>query len=60
MPNDHHVIRCSVALTAPANCFANPELDGFAGQAEMTIDQGVTQRQAARADYESLKDKYGK
>lgn len=60
LPDDHHVIRCSVALTAPSNCFANPELDGFAGAAEMTINEGVATRQAARADYEALKDKYGK
>ena len=60
LPDDHHVIRCSVALTAPANCFANPELDGFAGAAEMTINEGVARRQTARADYDSLKDKYGK
>ncbi|HZL72951.1 MAG TPA: hypothetical protein VFC86_10850 [Planctomycetota bacterium] len=60
LSDDHHVVRCSVALTAPANCFANPELDGFAGQPEMTIEQSNAQRQAARADYDNLKDKYGK
>ena len=60
LPDDHHVIRCSVALTAPANCFANPELDGFAGKPEMTINEGIAQRQAAKADYEALKDRYGK
>ena len=26
LPDDHHVIRCSVALTAPANCFARSSL----------------------------------
>lgn len=60
LPNDHHLIRCSVALTAPANCFANPELDGFAGKTEMTINEGIEQRKSARGDYEALKDKYGK
>ncbi len=58
--DDHHVIRCSVALTAAANCFANPELGGFAGAAEMTINEGIDCRNGARADYEELKDKYGK
>lgn len=60
LPEDHHVLRCSVALTAEANCFANPELAGFAGTKEMTISEGVNQRAAARTDYEELKDKYGK
>ena len=60
LPDDHHVIRCAVALTAPSNCFANPELDGFAGAAQMTINEAVTTREAAKSDYEALKDKYGK
>jgi len=60
LPKDHHVIRCSVALTAEANCFANPELGGYAGAKEMTINEGVIERNRARADYEELKDKYGK
>jgi len=60
LPDDHHVIRCSVALTAPANCFANPELGGYAGKAEMTINEGIDCRTNARIDYEYLKDKYGK
>jgi len=60
LPDDHHVIRCSVALTAASNCFANPELGGFAGAAEMTINEGIACRNAARADYEELKEKYGK
>ncbi|HEY3226634.1 MAG TPA: hypothetical protein VGK61_06560 [Planctomycetota bacterium] len=60
IPKDHHVLRCSVALTAEANCFANPELGGYAGTKEMTISEGVNERTRARADYEELKDKYGK
>jgi tetratricopeptide (TPR) repeat protein len=60
LPDDHHVIRCQVALTAPANCFANPELDGFAGSQEMTISQGVECRLNAKNDYEALKAKYEK
>jgi hypothetical protein len=60
LPDDHHIMRCSVALTAPANCFANPELGGYAGAAEMTVNEGIACRKAARADYEALKDKYGK
>jgi tetratricopeptide (TPR) repeat protein len=61
LPVDHHVIRCSVALTAPANCFANPELDGFAGRSDqMEISEAVAHRQGAKADYDALKDKYGK
>jgi predicted negative regulator of RcsB-dependent stress response len=60
LPDDHLVNRCSVALTAPVNCFANPELDGFAGAAEMTINEGIAQRKHARNDYEELKEKYGK
>ncbi|HTF56434.1 MAG TPA: hypothetical protein VK661_04140 [Planctomycetota bacterium] len=60
IPKDHHVLRCSVALTAEANCFANPELGGYAPTKEMTINEGVNERTRARADYEELKDKYGK
>lgn len=59
IPEDHHVLRCSVALTAEGNCFANPELAGFAGAKEMTISDGAAARDAARSDYERLKDKYG-
>jgi len=60
LPEDHHVLRCSVALTAEGNCFANPELAGFAGAKEMTISDGAAARDAARSDYERLKDQYGR
>jgi len=58
IPEDHHVLRCSVALTAEGNCFANPELAGFAGAKEMTISDGAAARDVARSDYDRLKDKY--